>query len=78
MSRNLSRRVEAAAPVEDRASRERLWEILETCLQDRRQAWELQADGSYVRLQPPEGAAGAAAVGTHEALMESARRRAGP
>ena len=27
------RRVEAAAPVEDRAARERLWEILDICLQ---------------------------------------------
>ena len=49
MFRNLSRRVEAAAPVEDRAARERLWEILDICLQDRRQAWSMQPDGSYVR-----------------------------
>ena len=77
MSRNLSRRVEAATPVEDRASRERLWEILDICLQDRRQAWEMQSDGTYIRLQPPQGATGPAAAGTHDWLMELNRRRAG-
>jgi polyphosphate kinase len=77
MSRNLSRRVEAATPVEDRASRERLWEILDICLQDRRQAWEMQPDGAYIRLQPPKGASGPAATGTHDWLMELNRRRAG-
>ena len=77
MSRNLSRRVEAATPVEDRASRERLWEILDICLQDQRQAWEMQSDGTYIRLQPPQGATGPAAAGTHDWLMELNRRRAG-
>ena len=77
MSRNLSHRVEAAAPVEDRTSRERLWEILSICLEDRRQAWGMQPDGTYVQLQPPEGATGAAAAGTHAWLMELTRRRSG-
>ena len=31
------------------ALRERLWEILQIMLTDRRQAWELHADGSYQR-----------------------------
>jgi len=76
MFRNLSRRVEAAAPVQDRVSRERLWEILEVGLQDCRQAWALSSDGSYVQLQPAEDARGPARVGTHAWMMELARRRA--
>ena len=50
MDRNLSRRVEAIAPVEARNLRERLWETLEVQLADLRNAWIMQADGSYVRL----------------------------
>jgi len=76
MFRNLSRRVEAAAPVEDRAARERLWEILDICLQDHRQAWSMQPDGSYVRSQPAEEGTGPAVLGTHAWLMDLTRRRA--
>ena len=76
MFRNLSRRVEAATPVEIPAHRERLWEILDVCLRDERQAWELRADGSYVLKQPGEHAEGPAAIGTHAWLMDVARRRA--
>ena len=52
MHRNLSERVEAAVPIEDRRLRARLWEILEVCLADRQNAWELQPDGSYTSLSP--------------------------
>src|SRR5262249_60880280 len=52
MRRNLSERVEAAVPIYDRRLRTRLWEILEVCLADRRNAWELQPDGSYRQLEP--------------------------
>ena len=76
MFRNLSRRVEAAAPVEDRAARERLWEILDICLQDCRQAWSMRPDGSYVRGEPAEEETGPAALGTHAWLMDLTRRRA--
>jgi len=76
MHRNLSGRVEAATPVEDRAARERLWEILDICLQDQRQAWLMQADGSYVQCQPAADATGPAAVGIHAWLMDLTRRRA--
>ncbi len=76
MHRNLSGRVEAATPVTDRTARERLWEILDICLRDRRQAWLMQSDGSYVRSQPAEDATGPAAVGTHAWLMDLTRRRA--
>ncbi|MCP5197124.1 MAG: polyphosphate kinase 1 [Gammaproteobacteria bacterium] len=76
MHRNLSGRVEAAAPVEDRAARERLWEILDICLRDDRQAWRMQPDGAYVQSQPAEEATGPTAMGTHAWLMDLTRRRA--
>jgi polyphosphate kinase len=52
MPRNLDRRVEVVTPVEDRALHPRLHSLLETCLADNRQAWELHADGSYVQRRP--------------------------
>ena len=52
MHRNLSERVEAAVPIVERRLRARLWEILEVCLADRRNAWQMQPDGSYVQLHP--------------------------
>jgi polyphosphate kinase len=75
MVRNLSRRVEAATPVEDRPLRERLWEVLQTLLSDQRQAWVMQPDGSYVQARPEDGASGPAATGTHAWLMDLARPR---
>lgn len=76
MHRNLSGRVEAATPVEDRTARERLWEILDICLRDERQAWLMQPDGSYVQSQPSAEATGPAALGTHAWLMDLTRHRA--
>lgn len=52
MERNFFRRVEIAFPVKRRSHRERILRDLDTYLQDNTQAWELQRDGSYVRLQP--------------------------
>lgn len=75
MYRNLSRRVEAATPVVSRDARRQLWEILETSLQDARQAWDAGPDGTYVQCQPPEDADGPARVGTHAWLMGLARQR---
>jgi len=77
MYRNLSRRVEAAAPVDNRQLRERLWEILDVNLRDRRQAWEMSSDGRYTKLRPDKDATGPEAVGSHAWLMETARRRTG-
>jgi len=54
MPRNLDRRVEAVTPVEDKALHPRLRALLETCLADNRQAWELCADGRYVQRHPGE------------------------
>ncbi len=54
MPRNLDRRVEAVIPIEDKALHPRLWSLLNTCLSDNRQAWELQADGRWVQRNPGE------------------------
>lgn len=65
MPRNLDRRVEVVTPVEDRALHPRLRALLETCLADNRQAWELRTDGTYVQRDP--GAAPERA--THRVLL---------
>lgn len=75
MFRNLSKRVEVAAPVLAAGPREKLWEILDVCLRDRRQAWVLGSDGEYVQLHPAAGADGPEAMGTHSALMALAKAR---
>lgn len=75
MYRNLSRRVEVATPVEDRALCARLWEILDVSLQDNRQAWVMQRDGTYHQLQPRPGDEGAASLGSHAWFIDLARRR---
>ncbi len=72
MYRNLLARVETVTPIEERKLRERLWEIFEVMLADRRQAWEMQADGTYVQFKPktPEEE-----LGTHRKLMELTKAR---
>lgn len=75
MNRNLSRRVEAVTPVESLPLRERLWESLQIELQDCRQAWQMQPDGSYVRLNPEDATNVVARAGAHKTLMKRARQR---
>jgi polyphosphate kinase len=53
MPRNLNRRIEAITPILDADLVKDLQEILGIMLSDNRQAWELQADGSYLQRQPP-------------------------
>ncbi len=52
MPRNLLRRVEAVTPVEAPRLRDRLRRLLQTYLDDNRQAWELHADGRYTQRMP--------------------------
>jgi len=54
MERNLFRRVEIAFPIENKTLRERVIHDLDYYLKDNQQAWILQPDGSYVRLQADE------------------------
>ena len=74
MHRNLSERVETAVPILERRLRARLWEILDISLVDRRNAWEMQPDGSYLQLFPDEEE-GIGAEGTHAAMMRLALAR---
>jgi polyphosphate kinase len=64
MPRNFDRRVEAVAPVEDPALHRRLQALIETCLTDNRQAWDLASDGTW-RQRVPEAEIRA----THSALL---------
>jgi polyphosphate kinase len=75
MDRNLSRRVEAIAPVESQGLRERLWEVLQVQLADERNAWQMQADGTYVKLRPTSRASRVAREGTHVTMMKRTRQR---
>lgn len=53
MPRNFFRRVEVAFPILDKKLRQRIMhEAFELYLQDNTQAWELQADGAYIRREP--------------------------
>lgn len=52
MGRNLDRRVELLVPVEDADCKSRLLRILNCYFQDTESAMELQADGSYVAVEP--------------------------
>ena len=69
MERNLSWRVEVVAPVVAPALRQRLWEILDINLSDRRQAWIMTASGEYRRLEPGPEARGPEVDGTQPTLM---------
>ena len=65
MPRNLDRRVEVVAPLDDVSLHPRLRRVLDVCLADNRQAWDLHSDGSYQQRTPgdePER-------GTHRQLM---------
>lgn len=75
MYRNLNNRVEAACPVLPRTARARLARILEIMSRDRRGAWDLMPDGSYVARSPEPGtpADSPEALGTFETLMREAR-----
>jgi len=47
MERNLDNRVEAVTPIHDPDLQDRLGEILDVCLADNQDCWEMQSDGSY-------------------------------
>jgi polyphosphate kinase len=76
MFRNLSKRIEVVTPVFASGPKQRLWEILDICLRDQRQAWALNADAKYVQLRPEEGTTDPESVGTHQTLMDLALARA--
>jgi polyphosphate kinase len=73
MPRNLDRRVEVLAPVEDATLRARIGTVLDALLADTRFAWELGADGAWTRVVP---GLGEQPVSAQERLMEQALKRA--
>jgi polyphosphate kinase len=70
MTRNLLGRVEVVAPVEDKQAREKIWESLQAMLNDRRQTWDMDAQGDY-RLRQPQSPA--EEIGVHDLLCEKTR-----
>jgi polyphosphate kinase len=77
MYRNLSKRIEVVTPVNGRTAREKLWEILEISLRDRRQAWILDAEGRYTQLRPDGDGPGPEHAGTQQTLMRLTASRIG-
>jgi polyphosphate kinase len=75
MTRNQSDRVEVVVPVSSRSARERLWEILDVGLRDRRQAWQMDADGNYTQLRPTASAEGPESLGSQRTLMDLTRQQ---
>jgi len=75
MYRNLLARVEAVTPVRLRGHRQKCWEILQILLADRRQAWDMQPDGSYELRRPAAEDEGPAREGSHQTLMDLTRQR---
>jgi polyphosphate kinase len=69
MYRNLHARVESIVPILDRASREKMWEILQLYLKDQRQTWNMTSEGDYVQRKST-----AADVGVHQVLMQLAKQ----
>jgi polyphosphate kinase len=69
MFRNLSKRIEIVTPVTATAPKHRLAEILDICLNDTQQAWELGADGSYRQVAGKEHA-----VSAQQQFMDLAAR----
>ena len=72
MKRNLNSRVEVLTPVERPELRRDLRFMLDTQLSDRRSAWEMRADGSYVQRRVAKGED---AVSSQETLIRWAEER---
>jgi polyphosphate kinase len=70
LPRNLERRIEVLAPVEDPDLRTRIDGVRDALLADTAYAWELTADAGWRRLEP---APGAPCVSAHELLLSRAR-----
>ena len=70
MERNLDRRVEAVAPVEDPEAQQRIASVLEVMLADDRRSWQLGADGVYRRTEEINGFPGL--LDTFEILQRQA------
>lgn len=72
MHRNLHNRVELITPIYDPKLKDKLWEFLTIILNDNRQAWILNEDGSYTQKTPAENEE---EKGTHAILMNKTIQR---
>jgi polyphosphate kinase len=72
MKRNLEYRVEVLAPVETPELRKEIRTMIDVQLGDRRSAWDMRPDGSYLQRTPGEGDD---LRGTHEILVDLAEKR---
>lgn len=72
MKRNLESRVEVVTPVDTPELRLELRQILDAQLADRRSAWDMQPDGSYIQRMPSEGDD---SRGCQQLLIDQAERR---
>ncbi len=70
MARNLLGRVEVVTPVDDRQAKEKIWEALQTMLNDRRMAWDMDGEGSYGLRWPKQPGE---ETGAHDLLAEKSR-----
>lgn len=73
LPRNLDHRIEVVTPVEARALQTKLDRVFDALLADNAQAWELRADGSWLRASRPKGERRRTAQGQ---LMSNARAAA--
>ena len=70
MDRNLDRRVEAVAPVEDHDAQARLAKILEVMMADDRRSWQLMPDSTWIRTEVLNARPGT--IDTFEVMKEDA------
>jgi polyphosphate kinase len=68
MYRNLHARVECIVPILNRELKARLWEILQLYINDQKQSWEMQTDGSYKQRSGAE-------FGVQEILVQQAQSK---
>jgi polyphosphate kinase len=72
MKRNLETRVEILCPVESPEAVRELRSIIDIYLGDKRSAWDMQPDGSYIQRRPADGDS---TGGSHCQLIEYAEKR---
>ncbi len=72
MKRNLESRVEVVTPVEDEALQAELSNILHTQLEDKRNAWDMQSDGTYIQRMPAKSGE---RIGAQDQLIHHAEHR---
>ncbi len=72
MYRNLLARIEALVPIEERALKNRIFEVLDVMLRDRRSGWLMNSEGAYTQFKPKDASEEA---GTHKQLMFLTKQR---